>query len=170
VPCNTGVCPTLGEWSEYTDCSKTCGTGNQKRMRECRFGSRNDCAGPMEQNRTCNTHFCPVWSTWTRFGECSATCGPGTTSRSRECEFGEDGIDCLGDNSEVKPCHTKNCPIWSDWSEFTECSESCGDGLYPFFISIIFVLKKPPFDFLQDVTKHTCEILHICYLETIMKY
>ena len=51
-------------WSEWTECSATCGTGTQTRERTCtqpppaRSGS--DCSplGPAQELRECNTQLC----------------------------------------------------------------------------------------------------------------
>ena len=55
-----------GQWSEwggYTTCTKTCGTGNQIRMRTCTnpppYGGGNPCSGFSAQARNCNDNACP---------------------------------------------------------------------------------------------------------------
>ena len=50
------------EWGEYTTCTKTCGTGNQIRIRTCTnpfpSGGGNPCSGSSAQARTCNDNAC----------------------------------------------------------------------------------------------------------------
>ena len=55
-----------GQWSEwggYTTCTKTCGTGNQIRIRTCTnpppSGGGNPCGGSSSQSRDCNDNACP---------------------------------------------------------------------------------------------------------------
>ena len=98
------------EWSEFGDCTVTCGGGTQERTRTC---------------------------------------------TNPEPEFG--GDDCVGDSSEIQDCGTDPCPselnvipmyylcncycfitlsscilivdgMWSEWSEFGDCSVTCGGG------------------------------------------
>ena len=33
--CNTDACPVWTQWSEWNECSKTCGSGRQDRSRAC---------------------------------------------------------------------------------------------------------------------------------------
>ena len=66
---------TLGQWSEWSACSATCGQGKQQRKRNCH--GHGDCDGPLEDERDCpdlpNCKGAPgQWSDWSYF---SATCG-----------------------------------------------------------------------------------------------
>ena len=63
--------PTLtisvdGGWTDYSawsDCTKTCGTGTQTRTRTCTNptpkGGGAVCTGDAEETQNCNTHPCP---------------------------------------------------------------------------------------------------------------
>ena len=51
----------LGNWTEWSSCSVTCGPGTQRRTRQCkppRHGGK-DCQGPTEETRDCNDKPCP---------------------------------------------------------------------------------------------------------------
>ena len=52
---------TWGEWSSWTDCSRSCGRGRQSRMRECKLEGKAiiDCTGNRVEVRLCNSHECP---------------------------------------------------------------------------------------------------------------
>ncbi|XP_042148268.1 hemicentin-1 [Ixodes scapularis] len=73
------------------------------------------------------------WSSWSPWGNCSSLCG-GYRSRSRRCDSPaprNNGLQCLGEASEVAPC--LDCPAsvnggWSPWSLWSQCTVSCGGG------------------------------------------
>jgi len=153
--CKDKTCPVngnWGEWSDYTDCSKTCGGGEQSRARSCTnppaaFGGL-DCllsdgsgnrAKVESEDKKCNEQACQgEWGEWSDFTECSATCGEGVQTRSRSCsgDLGcllSDGSGNLGkEESETKVCSNKPCQVdggYSEWSLPSECSVTCGDGV-----------------------------------------
>ena len=75
-----------------------------------------------------------MWSTWSG---CSESCGRGFKLRHRHCF---DTAPCLGRKSEVQECEKRECAHvlhynpFTDWSNWTECSATCGNGknsLYP---------------------------------------
>ena len=54
MECNGETCPSLTEWSEWTDCTKTCDGGTQRRVRDClvqRSGVGNACFEPLEESK-----------------------------------------------------------------------------------------------------------------------
>ena len=60
---NVSVDGGLSEWSQWGECTVSCGTGSQTRSRDCshpapQYGG-NDCSGPLEEIQACNTHSCP---------------------------------------------------------------------------------------------------------------
>jgi len=74
-----------GPWSEWSQCSVSCGKGQQSR-------TRNDGE---KQLKECNLDPCPSWSPWS---PCIAPCGPGHQTRSSS-----DG------KIEVRPCQVQRC-------------------------------------------------------------
>ncbi|MGH0153391.1 UNVERIFIED_CONTAM: hypothetical protein FKN15_041924 [Acipenser sinensis] len=111
--CTQLSCDVNGQWSEWTpwsECSVTCGTGLQNHYRFCaspaRSGSGLPCIGPDRQDQICNTAPCALsggWSGWSNWTECTKSCGGGVRSRSRECDSptpGGDGDYCEGPSSE----------------------------------------------------------------------
>lgn len=145
--CNTHKCPIDGrytQWSSFTDCSKSCGSGIQSRHRNCTNpvpqykGKDCNVLGLSTETLQCNTHYCPVdggFTNWSEFSNCSKTCGNGTTFRYRNCtnpspQYG--GQNCSGEDYIIKSCNTHKCPInggYTNWSNFTECTKSCGNGI-----------------------------------------
>lgn len=147
VNCNTHKCPIHGgftQWSQFTECSKSCGNGKKFRHRNCtnpvpKYNGKNcvDYLGPANETIFCNTHYCPIdggFTNWTEFSNCSRTCGNGTRFRYRNCtnpspQHG--GKNCSGNNFIVESCNTHLCPIdggYTAWSNFTVCTVSCGNG------------------------------------------
>ena len=60
---NEGVA-TLTQWSDWTGCSKPCGTGRRSRSRTCTSESTQDyiavdCQGDLHESQTCNSQLCP---------------------------------------------------------------------------------------------------------------
>ena len=95
-------------WSPWSPCSKSCGSGQQKRISH---------AGQTE-SRGCNTRPCPQprWSPWS---PCSKSCGQGEQTRINDA-----------DQTERRVCNTGSCPTARPltWSRWSSCSASCGGG------------------------------------------
>ena len=53
----------IRDWSEWSECSLTCGGGQRSRERECHgpfFGGAM-CAEHLNETESCNQHPCPGW-------------------------------------------------------------------------------------------------------------
>ncbi|XP_052284771.1 SCO-spondin-like isoform X2 [Dreissena polymorpha] len=140
--CSSDICPVDGKftpWSSWTQCTYSCGSGFQTRIRKCEFNGGppgTNCTGNYSETQSCSQNPCPVngvWSQWNGWATCSVSCGGGTTSRDRICtyEVGPRGDNCAGPTDESKACEANPCPVdgqWSQWSQFTPCVETCGNG------------------------------------------
>lgn len=140
--CNTNVCPEYSQWSEFSNCSKSCAGGLRVRTRFCKTASADfgfvDCAplGASTETRSCNIFPCPLhggYTLWSTFTDCSASCGNGTRSRYRNCtnpvpKYGGKNCSSLGPDKEILLCNTHFCPRYSEWTGFISCSRSCGNG------------------------------------------
>uniref|UniRef100_UPI00358E0FFF thrombospondin-1 n=1 Tax=Myxine glutinosa TaxID=7769 RepID=UPI00358E0FFF len=128
-------------WSEWTDCSVTCGIGTQQRGRSCDRIS-NPCVGVSIQTQTCHNKGCDKrirqnggWSYWSPWSSCSVSCGSGNATRIRLCnspvpQMG--GSDCQGIGRENQPCKNKPCPVdgsWGPWAPWAACPVTCGGGV-----------------------------------------
>ncbi|CAH3177156.1 unnamed protein product [Porites evermanni] len=138
------------EWSEWSECSATCGGGTHQRSRTCTNPPpKNDgkpCSeqvnlGPPKETENCNTQDCPVpggYISWSKWAECSVTCGGGVQKRSRTCTNpppSGGGPTCieqnLGPAEETLECNSNDsvpggCSEWSNWGE---CTVTCGEGV-----------------------------------------
>ena len=133
MECSTEVCPVWTEWTDWTECSATCGGGSRTKVRECVLprdgGTEGQCPGDGEATEECNSQTCPDWTDWSEWTPCTETCGGGQRKRSRQCVARRDGGDsCQGDDEEVEECNGQNCPSFSEWTDWTSCSKSCGGG------------------------------------------
>jgi hypothetical protein len=134
-------------WSGWSDCTATCGSnGIQYRSRTCILLDATpsyNCSGENIQVRKCNDIACPMnggWSKWSKWSSCPNCYEEKTNDkpkqrRSRKCDspipaFG--GLHCDGSDFEEKECVISVCPVdgrWSEWSDWSACSKTCGQGL-----------------------------------------
>lgn len=153
------ACPVdceFGEWSEWGECSHTCGPeGIKFRDREIvvpvQFAGA-PCVESHNATAPCNREvFCPInceWNDWTVWEDCTKTCGFGVTWRNRTMNppAGTElngGTPCQGEPHPDNPsqllwygwekgCSEFHCPIdctYSDWTVWGSCSVSCGGGI-----------------------------------------
>uniref|UniRef100_UPI00398E889F A disintegrin and metalloproteinase with thrombospondin motifs 8-like n=1 Tax=Pristiophorus japonicus TaxID=55135 RepID=UPI00398E889F len=96
---------TLGEWSE---CSRTCGSGWQRRNVECMDNDGKvslDCNRALrpEDIRPCADMPCPLWQLGS-WSSCSRTCGKGERKRSALC------VEYTGKTAEEDKCDPSKQP------------------------------------------------------------
>jgi hypothetical protein len=139
INCNTGPCPIHCEvtvFTDWTDCTKTCGAGRQSRVRTVTVETAHggEVCPDLAQHRGCNPEPCPIdcrFSGWTHWGSCSHTCGIGSHSRTRVINQ----TPLLGGKAcpsikEVQNCNTHACPIDCEVSDFGlwgNCAATCGN-------------------------------------------
>ncbi|XP_059097746.1 coadhesin-like isoform X2 [Tigriopus californicus] len=128
------------EWSEWSICSKTCGSGQKTRSRTCDSDQPDlYCKGGTTSVRYCLVVSCPVnghWSEWSFWDACSTDCDMTVETRSRSCTNPapkHGGDSCFGSEQEVRNCTSEAiCPgSWSAWVPWSACNPSigdCGDG------------------------------------------
>ncbi|XP_067123536.1 spondin-1-like isoform X2 [Centruroides vittatus] len=111
----------LTEWTEWSPCSRTCGTGRQERRRMVEKNAKNGgkpCPPKLVKRRKCEMPPCIanndekdcVYLTWNEWGPCSVTCGTGLQNRRREVNYEEtpSDIEC-NFKQEHKYCYLPYC-------------------------------------------------------------
>uniref|UniRef100_A0A3Q2VHW2 Spondin-like TSP1 domain-containing protein n=1 Tax=Haplochromis burtoni TaxID=8153 RepID=A0A3Q2VHW2_HAPBU len=145
-PCNTEHCPVPGgwsAWSAWSQCSSRCDSGVQTRERLCHSPTPHSCeAGVLQCQSVPGCHVDGGWSQWGAWTECSLSCGGGVKFRRRLCDNPSPqsgGRGCLGDvfytTICIVTCVMSVCIVspesvgpWLPWSQWSECSVSCGGG------------------------------------------
>lgn len=140
--CDTGYDELY--WSDWSDCSRTCGEGIQRRHRECLpwadddenpnrwLGNVPGCRdGIVREIRYCEDQpACPYMGHWMEWSECSESCGDnGMQTRTRMCSNNGEEVACgdffLDGFSQDRECRRGECPRLSEWTVWEECSEAC---------------------------------------------
>ncbi len=127
---------TFTDWSEWGQCSATCGSGTRTRSRRCAAGSvlTTNAIGCS----SVDTGNCPdlpacrtgEWSEWFAWTACLVTCGAGDRMRIRACN---NGNSCPGDRIQIESCGLQDCiPVeevqWGGWGQWSACSRTCDQG------------------------------------------
>ncbi|XP_037993178.1 spondin-1 isoform X1 [Motacilla alba alba] len=111
--CHTIPC-LLSPWSEWSDCSVTCGKGMRTRQRMLKSAAElGDCNEELEQAEKCMLPECPIHcelTEWSQWSECNTSCGKGHMIRTRmikiEPQFG--GAACPETVQRTK-CRVRKC-------------------------------------------------------------
>uniref|UniRef100_A0A8C6P9C4 Spondin-1 n=1 Tax=Nothobranchius furzeri TaxID=105023 RepID=A0A8C6P9C4_NOTFU len=158
--CHTIPC-MLSPWSEWSECSVTCGRGVRTRQRMLKSDPAG-CTEELEQTEKCMLPECSVdcmVSDWSDWSECNKSCGKGHTIRTRmiklEPQFG--GSACpetiQRKKCKIRKCRTKGggererllthergsedtppntrpagCRM-QPWTSWTGCTKPCGGGM-----------------------------------------
>ena len=146
---------SISNWGNWGHCTNTCGRGTRTRQRTVADppncgGGQYSCDKPLSETQSCydfrNTD-CKV-STWTPFGPCvpdNGKCGPGKATRHRVllqkpiCR----GTPCPPLTEEIL-CNATACPVpctLTEWTEWSDCSQSCSYGHHSRNRSIIAPAK-----------------------------
>ncbi|XP_050424208.1 A disintegrin and metalloproteinase with thrombospondin motifs 9-like isoform X2 [Adelges cooleyi] len=173
IPC-TGLClKSRWKFTEWSPCSKTCGTGVQHREASCvndNGDSRDEALCNVNDkivSRACAIDKCPQWSVG-EWSACSVSCGEGQMERSVWCradggrvlssEYCDSNVPARKDS-----CTMPICPAWTTglWSP---CSVTCGAGIVRRIVkcnvpdhSACAFMPKPPEE--EKCMLHTCPVL-----------
>ncbi|CAK0847070.1 unnamed protein product [Prorocentrum cordatum] len=132
----------VADWTPWALCDRTCGGGQTNRQRQVLQFPANGgrpCPADLVEVRGCNSEAClhkncevGDWGAW---GMCSTSCGAGQQMRSRAVlglrdSQGYGCDDTLGETRDCRenpPCQRQDCE-WGVWSEWGQCSVTCGGG------------------------------------------
>jgi len=126
-----------GDYQNLYDCNTffTCSNGITHLMPCPPYTWFNPKTGKCDYPKNVECKLDGGFTDWTEWGSCSTTCGEGIKTRSRTCTNPKPkngGKDCEGPREESSVCQIKPCPVdgkWGPWSEFGDCSKSCGGGI-----------------------------------------
>ncbi|CAE7454323.1 Hmcn1 [Symbiodinium sp. CCMP2456] len=138
------------DWGAWPPCTVSCGGGTALRSRAIetpKQGGGQECTGSDQETKTCNEQECPVdceLGSWTAWNGCEPYCeGSQTRQRNvtRKAAFGGKSCNTLateepdfagGVTKQIRqcsnPCGPQDC-LWSNWTDWGECSASCGGGI-----------------------------------------
>jgi hypothetical protein len=139
--CGQTPCPVdckLGNWTEFGECSKECGTGMKFRSRPVidwpQHGGQ-ECDA-FQEGQLCNEFSCDAQCTmedWDDWSECSVSCGVGVQSREREVKVSRvDNQELCPHTHETKECFEGACPVHCEvdnWGKWSRCNKECGGGI-----------------------------------------
>ncbi|XP_077410354.1 SCO-spondin [Vanacampus margaritifer] len=129
---------TWTDWGMWGSCSRSCGVGQQQRIRTFLGPGPNgswcdDILGGNIERRFCNIKPCRVdasWSRWSPWSRCDKPCGGGRSIRTRSCSSPppkNGGKKCQGEKNQVKACNTKPCDEQGcpPGQEVVPCANEC---------------------------------------------
>lgn len=143
-----GVCPPCPtfQWvaGPWTNCSVTCGGGNQQRNVECAYANgtiapAENCSSlhPLDLSQLCNIDPCPSF-TWITgpWSVCSSPCNSGFQTRSVQCQssVGPTVVSnsfCTVNSQPAsqQTCNTNVCTGYHwESTAWTTCTVTCGGG------------------------------------------
>jgi len=148
--CGDTPCPIdcEGNFTEWGNCCSDCGGGSQQRQFvisvEAQFGGCQCEHVEHVEHQQCNTHPCPIdcEGAWSEYGTCNQECtdcrndgavGIKTSTFKVSVAAQHGGKECPHPDGETRDltcnqhCCAENCE--GHWSEFGECSTSCGNGV-----------------------------------------
>ncbi|GAB1299762.1 A disintegrin and metalloproteinase with thrombospondin motifs 20 [Apodemus speciosus] len=136
-PCHSSCVLTRWHYSEWSQCSRSCGGGERTRESYCinGFGHRlaeGECRElPRAVLENCNEFPCPSWAT-SEWSECPVTCGKGMKQRQVWCQQSEDPVRDGFCNASTKPESLRPCelPACASWhvGPWGSCTATCGHG------------------------------------------
>jgi len=184
--CETPIDCVVGEWSEWNECTATCGGGQQNRERHVKtlaVGDGKPCTKALSEIQGCAPEVCHknvdcVWGAWSEWSACTFSCGGGQKTRDRRIETAPRHSGTLCDEfpkTELAPCNEQECDKTcidgklSEWDEWSLCSASCDTG---FQYRVRKIEQEPNFCGKQIAEKDAVELQQFaaCVIEPCSNY
>lgn len=116
--------------SEWSMCSKECGSGTAKRMVYCIYGNFADClkqSDPPSDSKECSEKRGCKWHIG-QWGSCDTGCGQGTMERQVTCATSDGSCDVAGSKPPTRTsCSRADGCKWKVGA-WGECDNECGHG------------------------------------------
>jgi len=131
----------LSEWGRWSECSVSCGRGQQNRSKLVVPGNGKPCHGKTSEVASCDQGDCPGhdpvncrWGEWGEWGTCTKCSGEMYRHRPILQQAANGGEPCSpGAAREAKQCpRICNEPTyctWQEWSQWGACDAKCGAGV-----------------------------------------
>ncbi len=132
------------DYSDWSSCSKKCGTGTQSRTYNNVDKYTNKlCQSNVKESQNCNTMSCcssKSITSYSGWGGCSKTCGGGTQTRTGYYTSNYDGSSC-GTTTESRSCNTQSCsyPAKTRTVIKTPSSKKVPSCSYPLHLELDFI-------------------------------
>ena len=101
----------LPEWSQWTSCSQSCGSGSRSRRRECKGENKLCSGGDDQQLEACQQEVCPGESS-----QVNTIC-----NKNSRADMYIQHSGCVQYFSPVDGS-------WLSWGEWSSCTTTCGLG------------------------------------------
>ncbi|CAH0548960.1 unnamed protein product, partial [Brassicogethes aeneus] len=136
-----GSCPqTRWEYSDWSECSQTCGGGVRHRSARCwdqegkEIDESNCYSDQKITTQQCNPQKCPYWQESGEWSPCSTTCGRGFKTKRYYClvdrrVFPHSYCDQSTLPNEREECNERPCNVSWTTTAWGECSATCGEGI-----------------------------------------
>lgn len=133
----------LGDWEPWSQCTASCGGGQQTQTRAIIKEAKNGgtpCGAALSHTQACSTQPCKtgdaidcLWGDWGNWGACLKCAGQRTRHRTIQALSHGGGVACKFDASREedrcpRACHERTYCEWGEWSADGSCTATCGSG------------------------------------------
>ncbi|XP_019769669.2 A disintegrin and metalloproteinase with thrombospondin motifs 9 isoform X2 [Dendroctonus ponderosae] len=137
--CYTSCNSTRWDYSNWSECSQTCGGGTQTRSAKCvdennmPIDDAHCSSSEKIVKQICNIEECPDWIVG-ETSACSVPCGGGYQNTTYYCVLTGRIYDAMACDQRTKPpsskkCNEHACGRWAASDSFHRCSVTCGEGV-----------------------------------------